>query len=199
MKQTKSNYIDLIKAIADSLDILTVLDCLGIKHYGNHRNIQCPIHNGTGNNFSIFDNGRAWTCFSHSCGSGHKRDGLNLFCLLEYSRVFPDLQPEQKTEALKKTASIVGIDPSNYKSYATASTVGIFDGIPDLEKQALLEIMNDTDKLEVYGRSNLYTNPISQKIILFLAAAKSEGMLPKTITHEWDEYINFNNYIKRKD
>ena len=199
MEKQNTNLCTLVKIIADNLDVLTVLDYLNIAHYGERKSIPCPIHNGKDNNFSIWDDGRAWTCFSHNCGSSHKRDGLNLFCLIQYGKAFPDLQPTQKSEVLEQTTTIAGIDKNTLSINSMKRSKSPFVHIPQIEKNYLLEIINDTSKLEVYGKSELYTSPLSQKIILFLAVAKSEGILPKKITREWKQYNNFNNYINRKE
>ena len=179
----------MIKRISERLTVLDVLDACGIE-YGGKSRIACPVHGGEGLNFAIHENGTAWNCFSHNCGNGRKRDGINLFCLLHYGKPLPDLEPSTKGEALKQLCTLAGID---FISGHSGKRLNIFERMPDIEKNALSVIFKDTRKLGKLGKSRFF-GTVGQKIILFLHIAKQAGKLPEVIGMDWAELKKLEEY-----
>lgn len=68
--------------INSMIDIREVAEHAGAEFKGNHSH--CPIHNGDNPTaFSIFDNGKAWKCFTHEAECNrHGHDGIGLLMAL---------------------------------------------------------------------------------------------------------------------
>jgi hypothetical protein len=179
----------MLDQLTDRLDVFTVLSACGIDHRGRHR-LPCPIHGGDDPNFAIHDDGRSWTCHSHHCGAGHKRDAVNLYCCLAHGAPLPKLDIDRKREALRELCEIAGLDYAPDSGRSSRGPVNRFDAIPLQERQALAAIFADTSRLapDDLGQSRLYTSKGAQRVILYLAVAASMGKLPPTITRDWEEY-----------
>lgn len=64
---TRGRYdLDAVKA---RVTVGDVLDALGHAPPEGRRRVPCPIHGGTGANFSVYADGRRWRCWSR-CGGG---------------------------------------------------------------------------------------------------------------------------------
>jgi len=185
----------VLNEISNRFDVFTALAACGVDHEGRRR-IACPVHGGSGLNFSIHDNGSGWTCHSRHCGEPNKRDGVNLFCLLRYGAPLPKLS--NKAEALRQLCDLTGLD---YSPQAKApEPVNRFDTIPLIERQGLAAIFADTARLapDDLGQSCLYSSNMAQRVILFLACAKGMNQLPVTVTRDWPEYENLERYCHAK-
>lgn len=94
-----------IRKILSPEDLLTHL---GIKNMSKSRGeirCGCPIHNGSGDNFSYDLNSGVWTCWSHNCGGsfGVPRDEILLIQLVKNLTFI---------QALKYLGGLVGIPVS---------------------------------------------------------------------------------------
>ena len=182
----------MIQQIAERLDVPRVLDLCGIP--SDRKRIPCPIHGGDGLNFAILGDGAGWKCFSHDCGAPHRRDAVNLYCLLRHGAPLPKLH--NKGEAIRELASLAGIECS--EPSRPPRPFNRFDEIPIVERQALAAIFDDTSRFtpEDLGNVDLYTSQKCQYTILFLQAAKSLGELPAVIDGDWQELPNLEAFIR---
>lgn len=183
----------MLDRLCERLDVPTILDACGVDHGGRLR-LPCPVHGGTGPSFSIHEGGNAWTCHSRRCGSGHRRDAVNLFCLLRHGAPLPQLQ--DKGRALRELCRIAGLPYDPDASRAPAHTVNRWDRIPHLERQALAAIFSDTRRLDSLGKSRLFTSRAAQDAILFLAIARSENQLPATVGDDWPLLDNLKGFCR---
>jgi hypothetical protein len=147
-------------------------------------------------NFAIHDQGRGWTCHSHHCGDGHRRDSINLYCILVHGAPLPKLDPDRKREALRELCRLAGVEYAPDPSRTPRRPMNRFDAIPLQERQALAAIFADTSRLapDDLGRCRLFTSREAQRAILFMAIARSMGKLPDTITRDWEELTNLENF-----
>lgn len=182
----------MIAKIADRLDVLAVLDHLGVEHHDGRKRIACPIHRGDGENFGVHDDGRRWTCFSRSCGAGRVRDAVNLYCLAKHGRALPDLSAEQKGVALRELAALAGVELEQGQSKPGTRAERL---IPDeTQRAALGAILADTTRLDELGKTRLFTSRAAERVILFLACARACGKLPASIGEDWPELPNLENF-----
>ena len=178
----------MLEKINQNLSVYKILGNFGIEAYEGRR-ISCPVHQGQGLNFAVYDSGKFWKCHSHNCGSNRKRDSVNLFCLLRFGKALPDLSSSQKSESLKELCSLAGVENSSGRDFQPQHDFNKFDSIPILQRQALAAIFEDTAKLEALGQARFYCQKM-QRVILFLWVSKNGNELPAKINQDWKYYEN---------
>jgi hypothetical protein len=99
-----------LRDLADALTVEAVLTYCGIEPPRPGRKIPCPIHKGEGQNFGIIPNDPCrWNCFSHACGSGARRDAVNLLGYLRYSGSLKTLPRASKADLLRSCEELSGV------------------------------------------------------------------------------------------
>jgi len=178
---------EMISDIASALRVSDVLQACGIEL---SRRMPCPIHNGDARSFAIYDD-TSWRCWSRDCGAGRVRDAINLLALLRHGAPLPDLPAALKRAVLSEAASIAGVDDTPPAMRHPVTRMAI----PRHEAVMLRRIMGDTSTLDDIASRRVIESRQGQRWLLYLAVARSMGVLPARVPHDWAHYDNMRRYI----
>lgn len=170
---------------------ITPEDLLNIMGYTVHsgRNIKCPIHgdNNSGENFRIF--GDTWKCFSRGCGEPHSRDTVNLYCLITYGVVYPQLDSANKNNVLDFFKQY--IDLNNYAAPKNRLLAKLTQQEYNLIKKYFLGLTNIAECCNIKSANRLYN-----QFKLFFTILENADNPPKNWQKQFTDYIGMSYFFE---